>query len=188
MYPYLFVSAVIPNTRTRSCGLTRRLKMSSPPKRHAITWVVSLPRSFLVLQPTRPSLYPMFSFTNWMSTTKMEKSQAEDYLTSLLGKTLRVTTNDTRMFLGQFKCTDSVRLLPLPLIHPIPLSLHPDPNPYSNSNSILISGPQHNPLLDLRIPSPSSTKGHTGRSNSNNRCDIPLSRTCSSSWGTHCEN
>jgi N-alpha-acetyltransferase 38, NatC auxiliary subunit len=40
----------------------------------------------------------------------MEKSQAEDYLTSLLNKTLRVTTTDTRMFLGQFKCTDSVRL------------------------------------------------------------------------------
>ena len=40
----------------------------------------------------------------------MEKSQAEDYLTSLLNKTLRVTTTDTRMFLGQFKCTDSVPL------------------------------------------------------------------------------
>ncbi|KAH8768831.1 LSM domain-containing protein [Hyaloscypha finlandica] len=39
----------------------------------------------------------------------MEKSQAEDYLTSLLNKTLRVTTTDTRMFLGQFKCTDSDR-------------------------------------------------------------------------------
>jgi len=44
-----------------------------------------------------------------MNTTKMEKAQAEDYLTSLLGKTLRVTANDTRMFLGQFKCTDSDR-------------------------------------------------------------------------------
>ncbi|KAG0645582.1 LSM domain-containing [Hyphodiscus hymeniophilus] len=38
----------------------------------------------------------------------MEKSQAEDYLRSLLNKTLRVTTSDTRMFLGEFKCTDSV--------------------------------------------------------------------------------
>ncbi|KUJ18936.1 uncharacterized protein LY89DRAFT_780906 [Mollisia scopiformis] len=35
------------------------------------------------------------------------KTQAESYLASLLGKTLRVTTTDTRMFLGQFKCTDS---------------------------------------------------------------------------------
>ncbi|KAF8862976.1 hypothetical protein BDZ45DRAFT_738655 [Acephala macrosclerotiorum] len=35
------------------------------------------------------------------------KAQAETYLNSLLGKNLRVTTTDTRMFLGQFKCTDS---------------------------------------------------------------------------------
>jgi hypothetical protein len=39
----------------------------------------------------------------------MEKAQAEDYLSSLLNKTLRVHTTDTRMFLGLFKCTDSVR-------------------------------------------------------------------------------
>ncbi|CAG8981805.1 hypothetical protein HYALB_00004748 [Hymenoscyphus albidus] len=39
----------------------------------------------------------------------MEKSQSEDYLRSLLNKTLRVTTSDSRMFLGQFKCTDSER-------------------------------------------------------------------------------
>ena len=50
----------------------------------------------------------------------MEKSQAEDYLTSLLNKTLRVTTTDTRMFLGQFKCTDSVCALS-PLPSPLPL-------------------------------------------------------------------
>ena len=38
----------------------------------------------------------------------MDKTQSENYLTSLLNKTLRITTTDTRMFLGQFKCTDSV--------------------------------------------------------------------------------
>ncbi|CZS97717.1 uncharacterized protein RAG0_06665 [Rhynchosporium agropyri] len=37
----------------------------------------------------------------------MDKPSSENYLTSLLNKTLRVTTTDTRMFLGQFKCTDS---------------------------------------------------------------------------------
>ncbi|KAH8803238.1 LSM domain-containing protein [Xylogone sp. PMI_703] len=37
----------------------------------------------------------------------MEKVHAEDYLTSLLNKNLRVTTTDSRMFLGQFKCTDT---------------------------------------------------------------------------------
>ncbi|KAL3418575.1 LSM domain-containing protein [Phlyctema vagabunda] len=39
----------------------------------------------------------------------MEKAQAEDYLNSLLNKTLRIHTTDQRMFLGQFKCTDSDR-------------------------------------------------------------------------------
>ncbi|KAH8588406.1 LSM domain-containing protein [Bisporella sp. PMI_857] len=39
----------------------------------------------------------------------MDKSQAEDYLGSLLNKSLRITTADARMFLGQFKCTDSDR-------------------------------------------------------------------------------
>lgn len=37
----------------------------------------------------------------------MEKAQATDFLSDLLGKTFRVTTSDTRMFLGQFKCTDA---------------------------------------------------------------------------------
>jgi small nuclear ribonucleoprotein (snRNP)-like protein len=40
----------------------------------------------------------------------MEKAQAEDYLSTLLNKNLRITISDTRMFHGQFKCTDSVCL------------------------------------------------------------------------------
>ncbi|KAF4625293.1 hypothetical protein G7Y89_g12875 [Cudoniella acicularis] len=43
------------------------------------------------------------------SPKSMEKAQAEDYLASLLNKNLRVTTSDSRMFLGLFKCTDSDR-------------------------------------------------------------------------------
>jgi small nuclear ribonucleoprotein (snRNP)-like protein len=58
----------------------------------------------------------------------MEKFQAEDYLTSLLNKTLRVTTTDTRMFLGQFKCTDSVRLSTSWRASP-----PPSPNPFTRS-------------------------------------------------------
>ena len=38
----------------------------------------------------------------------MDNYQAEEYLQSLLGKTLRVHTTDTRMFVGSFKCTDAV--------------------------------------------------------------------------------
>lgn len=38
----------------------------------------------------------------------MDNSQAVSYLESLLGRTLRVHTTDTRMFVGTFKCTDTV--------------------------------------------------------------------------------
>ena len=40
----------------------------------------------------------------------MDKDQAVEFLESLLGKSLRVHTTDTRMFVGIFKCTDAVRL------------------------------------------------------------------------------
>jgi hypothetical protein len=36
------------------------------------------------------------------------KSEAEDYLHSLINKTLRVYTTDSRLFVGTFKCTDPV--------------------------------------------------------------------------------
>lgn len=47
------------------------------------------------------------------------KGEASTYLQSLLNKTLRITTTDTRMFLGEFKCTDSVP--------------HPEPPSYETS-------------------------------------------------------
>ena len=37
-----------------------------------------------------------------------EPSAGEAYLTSLLNKTLRVHTTDSRLFVGTFKCTDAV--------------------------------------------------------------------------------
>jgi len=38
-----------------------------------------------------------------------EKDEAQKFLTSLLNKNLRIHTTDTRMFRGEFKCTDPVR-------------------------------------------------------------------------------
>lgn len=38
----------------------------------------------------------------------MEDTQATQYLENLLGRTLRIHTTDTRMFIGLFKCTDAV--------------------------------------------------------------------------------
>jgi small nuclear ribonucleoprotein (snRNP)-like protein len=87
----------------------------------------------------------------------MEKSQAEDYLRSLLNKTLRITTSDTRMFLGQFKCTDSVGPLPSPV------SLFPRPIPIPNTSQILsnqiLTPPQDRNIIlshafEYRLPPP----------------------------------
>ncbi|KAJ9203740.1 hypothetical protein DTO164E3_42 [Paecilomyces variotii] len=39
----------------------------------------------------------------------MENSAAVQFLESLLGRTLRIHTTDTRMFVGTFKCTDADR-------------------------------------------------------------------------------
>jgi hypothetical protein len=39
-------------------------------------------------------------------------ADAETYLRSLLNQTLRVTTSDTRLFVGEFKCTDAVSYSP----------------------------------------------------------------------------
>jgi len=38
----------------------------------------------------------------------MENPKAIEYLESLLNKKLRIYTSDSRMFLGDFKCTDNV--------------------------------------------------------------------------------
>ncbi|KAL8346995.1 hypothetical protein RB601_003395 [Gaeumannomyces tritici] len=40
----------------------------------------------------------------------MDEEASAAYLASLLNKNLRITTTDTRMFWGQFKCTDPVCL------------------------------------------------------------------------------
>ena len=66
------------------------------------------------------------------------KESNATYLRTLLNKNLRVTTTDTRMFWGAFKCTDSVRLLPSLSQHPsipfpvFPLSPSPPPSQYSH--------------------------------------------------------
>ncbi len=40
--------------------------------------------------------------------TSPEKPAAYEFLISLLNKNLRIQTTDTRMFRGEFKCTDPV--------------------------------------------------------------------------------
>ncbi|MCJ1428394.1 hypothetical protein MMC29_006304 [Sticta canariensis] len=37
----------------------------------------------------------------------MDHEEATKYLSSMLGKQLRIHTTDTRMFVGDFKCTDN---------------------------------------------------------------------------------
>lgn len=37
----------------------------------------------------------------------MDNQKAQEYLGTLLGKQLRVHTTDSRMFVGEFKCTDN---------------------------------------------------------------------------------
>lgn len=41
----------------------------------------------------------------------MNIDDAKDYLESKLGKQLRIHTDDSRMFVGEFKCTDNVNFL-----------------------------------------------------------------------------
>ncbi|KAI9706551.1 MAG: hypothetical protein M1836_003558 [Candelina mexicana] len=47
----------------------------------------------------------------------MDPNSAVTYLQSLLGKQLRITTTDTRMFVGTMKCTDHERNVILALTH-----------------------------------------------------------------------
>ncbi|KAH9211674.1 hypothetical protein DL95DRAFT_392352 [Leptodontidium sp. 2 PMI_412] len=75
----------------------------------------------------------------------MDKEESETYLTSLLNKTLRVTTTDTRMFLGHFKCTDSDRNIILSQAYeyrlPPPPKPSPSPSPSSSAYSTNTTGP-----------------------------------------------
>jgi small nuclear ribonucleoprotein (snRNP)-like protein len=43
-----------------------------------------------------------------MDSADMDNPKATEYLEALLNKKLRVYTNDSRMFLGDLKCTDNV--------------------------------------------------------------------------------
>lgn len=92
----------------------------------------------------------------------MDKEESETYLTSLLNKTLRVTTTDTRMFLGHFKCTDSVSPPPSPH-NPSPkppetpptLKKKANPPPQSQDRNIILSQAYEYRLPPPPKPSPS---------------------------------
>lgn len=46
---------------------------------------------------------------NEIQSTTHSNTEAIDYLTTLLNKTLRIHTTDSRIFVGQMKCTDRDR-------------------------------------------------------------------------------
>lgn len=71
-----------------------------------------------------------------------DDNQAIQYLESLLGRALRIHTTDSRMFVGIFKCTDAVGVLPQ------------WPKTLSVLISDCLSGPEHYPRKHLRIPLP----------------------------------
>ncbi|KAL8859647.1 MAG: hypothetical protein Q9178_003761 [Gyalolechia marmorata] len=50
-----------------------------------------------------PELKQLLRYFN----SSMDSRAAQDYLGTLLGKQLRIHTTDTRMFVGEFKCTDN---------------------------------------------------------------------------------
>ena len=52
-----------------------------------------------------------------MSSPTTSNVSATSYLTSLLNRTLRVHTTDTRIFVGQMKCTDRERNVILAMTH-----------------------------------------------------------------------
>ncbi|KAH7327300.1 hypothetical protein BKA65DRAFT_539930 [Rhexocercosporidium sp. MPI-PUGE-AT-0058] len=68
----------------------------------------------------------------------MNKQESEAYLHSLISKTLRVTTTDTRMFLGQFKCTDSDRNIILSHTYEYRRPPPPKSTPSSSSTSPVV--------------------------------------------------
>lgn len=83
----------------------------------------------------------------------MDNTQATEYLGFFLGKRLRLHTADTRMFIGDFKCTDNV----------------------SNGTWIArhakekVLGVQHNPLPDLRISTTYERSARQGDGNQGQR-------------------
>ncbi|KAK4229059.1 hypothetical protein QBC38DRAFT_473613 [Podospora fimiseda] len=56
--------------------------------------------------PLRP-LRPLTPLNYDTLPTPSSRPEASDFLQTLLNKNLRITTTDTRIFLGSFKCTDS---------------------------------------------------------------------------------
>jgi hypothetical protein len=120
----------------------------------------------------------------------MSKPQAEDYLKSLLNKNLRVTTSDTRMFLGQFKCTDSVCVSTTFLYLATWLSLHFSTsdtrrfNSIAKANHLLNTGQEYHPLPHLRVPHPTSPKTQPAiqRRNRHHGPHIPLPGISRRTW------
>ena len=64
----------------------------------------------------RAVIHPAVAPEHWIQSTADATNiamaeEADEYLRSLLNKNLRITTTDSRLFWGQFKCTDPVYAL-----------------------------------------------------------------------------
>ncbi|KAJ5954552.1 Ribonucleoprotein LSM domain eukaryotic/archaea-type [Penicillium viridicatum] len=100
----------IPN-RKRTYELTNLLNFANPPNNPTLSFF--LRRNHFQLSYPQTSTPPhigclLAADTNNAPTT-MDHDQSVQYLEGLLGRTLRIHTTDTRMFVGLFKCTDADR-------------------------------------------------------------------------------
>jgi len=102
----------------------------------------SLHESLPTNPPTSPSKAETRQNSLTHATNQMDNSEATSYLTSLLNKTLRVHTADTRIFVGQMKCTDKVGLAGLGIASS------------SLRYSFTLVGSQSHPLPHTRIQTP----------------------------------
>ena len=71
-------------------------------------------------------------------------TKATAYLESLLNKNLRITTTDSRMFWGSFKCTDSVSPVSPPLIQILPKTFR-SASPSKECNVVLKNTYEYRP-------------------------------------------
>ncbi|KAI9856098.1 MAG: hypothetical protein M1824_005694 [Vezdaea acicularis] len=69
----------------------------------------------------------------------MDNTRAIQYLSALLGKQLRITTTDTRMFIGEMKCTDKEQNVILAKTQEY---RHPSPSAVSEVISVDMNQPQ----------------------------------------------
>lgn len=99
----------IPN-RKRIYELTNLLNFANPPNNPTLSFLLRR-NPFQLRYPqtsTPPHIGGLSAADTNNAPTTMDHDQSVQYLEGLLGRTLRIHTTDTRMFVGLFKCTDAV--------------------------------------------------------------------------------